>query len=184
MLFPPTARVVGLDLRIVTDRGKELLAEERTVVGELRRLAAVAEALRGMRDRERQRQYLADAERPLELIYRVHSVSRLADQAEGPVELDLRDRFVLIRYMDLRERLRALVLQGEASGARKGALLRKNIDHGIDCGDLRLIQFLVLLELALIVCQPVAPLVRGHIFIQHMRVVVIPAARCGRDEHE
>jgi hypothetical protein len=43
VLLAAAARIVDLQLRIVAYAGKELAVEERAVIGELRRLIAVAE---------------------------------------------------------------------------------------------------------------------------------------------
>ena len=153
MLFAPAPRIVQLDLRVIADRGKELLTEKSAVEGKFRRLITVAKPCRCMPDGEAQRQHLADLQRPLERIDRVQIARRSAHQMEGPVELHLRYGFVLVGNMDFGDGVVALVLQREAAAAGEGALRRIDIDDRVDGGDLRLIELFVLFELPFVVGQ-------------------------------
>src|ERR1700679_3223308 len=124
MLLAAAAWIVDLQGRIVADGGEEFRIEKSAVVGELGQLIAVAETARFMADGERERQHLAGSQRLLERIERIQIARRAAHQVKRPVEAHSTHRLVLIRQMNLGNRLRALVLQSESPGAVEGAPIR------------------------------------------------------------
>ena len=144
MLFAAATRIVDLDVGVVADVGKIARVEEGAVVGELRGLVAVAEATGLVAHVERQGDRFAGRQRLVERVDGVEVARRRAHQVERPVELDIRDRLLLIGDVDLRDRLLGLVLQREAAGAVEGAALGINVDGGVDRGDLGLGEVFVL----------------------------------------
>src|ERR1700731_4025176 len=93
-----------------------------------------------------------------------------------PVELNLCHRLMLIRQMNLRDRLRALVLKRESPRAVEGAAFGIDIDGRIDRRYLRLREILVLLQSPLVVGEEMTAIGRRQILIEYMPVVVIPDA--------
>ncbi len=103
---------------------------------------------------------------------------------ERAVELDVRDRLLLIGEMNLCDRLVGLVLQSHADASVEGAALGIDIDGGIDGRDFGLEQIFVLLELAFVVGLNVAACLRIEIFIQDVSVVEVPGAGADGDDEQ
>src|ERR1700722_1360990 len=101
MLFAPPARIIDFQVRVVANIGKELNVEKRSVVGKLRRLIAVAKTVRFVSHGEGERHDVAGSERLLESIDRVQIAGLAADQVKRPIEMDLRDRIMLVGQMYL-----------------------------------------------------------------------------------
>ena len=101
-----------------------------------------------------------------------------------PVEAHVRHRLLLIGEMDLRHRLRGLVLERHPYRAGERALLWEDVDRRIDGRHLRLRKVFVLLEVALVAGLDVPQVLGVEILVEHVRVVVIPRSRAHRDHCE
>jgi hypothetical protein len=110
VLFAAAPRIVDLRGQVIADLRKELGVEKRAVAGKLRQLIAVAKPSRFVTHGKRQRQDLSGSERLLEGVDRIQIARLPADQMKRPVELHVAHRFMHIGQMNLRNRLRALVL--------------------------------------------------------------------------
>ncbi len=79
---------------------------------------------------------------------------------------------------------RGLVLQHEVAGAGERTALGEDVDVGVDGDDLRLGQFFVLLEVALVVGLNIAAVLGGEVFIEDVGVVEIPRAAADGGQKE
>src|SRR5260370_37387233 len=91
-----------------------------------------------------------------------------------PVEPNLGHRFMRIGQMNLRDRLRTLVLKRESSRAVEGAAFGIDIDRCLDRSYFRLRELLMLLESPLVVGEEMTAVGRRLILIEYMPVVGIP----------
>ena len=95
-LFAAAARIVDLEILVVTDLRKIAGVEEGAVVGELRQFVSVAEAARGVPHREREGKNLPGGERLIERVDGVEIAGSPAHQVERPIELNVRYGLVLV----------------------------------------------------------------------------------------
>ncbi len=184
MLFAAAARIVDLQVHTIADFREELGVEKRAVVGKLRQLVAVAKTPRFVADGKRQRQHFSGSERLFEGVDRIQISRFPADEMKRPVELNLGHRLMPIRQMNLRDRLRALVLKRKPPRAVDGTAFGINIDGRLDRRYFRLRKILVLLESPLVVGEEMTAIGRGQILIEYMRVVVVPNAGTHGEKQE
>src|SRR5487761_1372745 len=184
MLFAAAARIVEFVVGVIADLRKKSCVEEGAIVGELRQLIPVAESPCDVRDRECEGEDFAGRERLVERIDGIEIARRAAHQVERAVELDVRDRLLLIRDVDLRDGLRRLVLQREAARTVEGAATWVDVDRGFDRSDLRLRQQFVLLEVSLVSSPDVAAVLGGKVLVKNVSVVEVPRAGTNGDQQK
>src|SRR5579862_5344253 len=98
------------------------------------------------------------------------------------IEFYVGDRLFLVGEMNLRNRLAGLVLGGHPDAAVERTAIGIDADCSVDSGDFGLWSIFVLLELAFVVCLNVAARLGIKVFVQNVRVVVVPGAGANRDD--
>src|SRR5580704_3581680 len=101
MFFPPASRIIEFNGWRITERRKVAGVEERAVVGEFRFFVAVAEAVGSPGHVERHLHALAGCERLFQLVDAVDVACRGTDQMKWTVEMNLRNRIVRVREVNL-----------------------------------------------------------------------------------
>src|SRR5580698_560678 len=179
VFFATAARFVDLQALVVTDIWKVTGVEERTVVGELGQFIPIAETTSGVSHREREHDHLPWRQRPIERIDGVEIPGRSTYQVEWPVKTNVPYGLPVVRDVNLRDRLRPLVLQGEPAHAVKGAALWVNVDGRVYGRDLGLRKQFVFLKVTLVTGLNVAAILGGKILVQNVSIVEIPKAAAG-----
>src|ERR1700730_15192732 len=103
---------------------------------------------------------------------------------ERPVEMDVADRLLLIREMDLGDRLRGFVLNSEMDVSVKGAAIWINVDGGLNSRDFWLQQIFVLLVPAFIVGLDTAARLRVQVLVEDVSIVEVPGAGASSDQRK
>src|ERR1700733_931023 len=184
MLFAAAARVVKFNVVVVPDVGDVIGVKERTVESKLGEFVAVAKAAGLVADVASERDRFARRQGLFESIDGINIAGCRADQAELPIELEVRDRLLLVGNVNLRDLLAGLVLQSHADVSVEGAEVRIDIDGGVDGRDLGLEKVFILLEFAFVVGLDVPAGPGVEVFVEDVSVIEVPPTGAGGDEGE
>ena len=184
MFFAAAHGIVEFRVAVVADSWEISAIEERAVVGEFGTLVAIAETARGVRNLEIHAHGFVGFERLIERVDGVEMFFVGERLVEGAIEAQFVDGFAAVGDVNGFDGLAGVIYEHVVAGGGEGTALGENIHRDINVGDFRLRQALVFFVELFVIGGAMAGFLIGAEFIQHVRVVIEPAAAGGGQQQE